>query len=844
VYLKYTCIARRTGDSIAQKNMIKRHFILSLCIAFCYCTNSFAQQHKKMDSSMVNANIKLNGDSISGRLQSEKKAVRSSSDSVKNTLSWQYKKLVKGVKNIHKDSININKSHFEKSPLSILGKNKRDTFPSRKDSMLSSIKKLPENMKGKLDTGLIRFKESLTGGFTKTAGIKPDSIALSMLPAISFNGMLRTKPFIKLNSGWLSYNFNYRSNVDTPFTEKNIQQHNSYGYLNLSVAGLPFNVNYLIRRSNSAYFRDINDVQIQFDALQFRNSLLGQISTQMQNSLHMPGDSLLKLKINGYLDKYKNLNGWLNDPFTLQKLMEYKEMISVPQISYTPGLPDSVNAKKAADATATATTFIKEYENKKRESALLKNTVDSLEHSYKILKDALSLQKKNIGTLTSSAGGCVNHKNIDSLIPSKYRWLFNIRKFGLGRNQLNYSELTSKNMSLTGVNFEYNSWYYVAFAAGTVDYRFRDFAVGNTRRVPQYMTMFRLGLGQIERTHIIASLYRGRKQLFAASGNSTGITAINITGMAVEGKWRINPNSYVSGEAAESLSPDFRKIPVTTSKFSLSDKSNKALSLKYYLYIPKTFSRIEAAYKFTGANFQSFSSFQTNSEATSWSVKADQYLLKRKLKIALAVKKNEFSNPYITQAYTNNTIFKSVQLTYRAKHFPVISAGFAPMSQVTIVDSQLVENIFYSLNVSASHNYKIGIRKATTSFIYNKFYNNYQDTSFLYYKAENIFFTQSIAFDSYVMNLSLSNSSNSSFNLTVFDAGVLFNIKKAGMLGFGVKVNEFSRQEAKTGLYGTLQLNVKKIGLFSMQYNNGFIPGRHTQLVKNEMMNVGFTKSF
>lgn len=797
---------------------------------------------------MVNVNIKLNFDSISGGLQSGKKKGKSLSDTIKNTLSWQYKKLVKGAKSIHKDSININKLLFEKSPLSIFSKDRRDTFPNPKDSILKSIKKFPENMKGKLDTGLVKFKESLkeglTSSFPKVGSIKPDSIALSMLPSISFKAMLQTTPFVRLNSGWLSYNFNYRSNVDTPFTEKNIQQHNSYGYLNLSVAGLPFNVNYLIRRSNSAYFREINDVQVQFDALQFRNNLLGQVSTQMQNSLHLPGDSLLKFNINSYLDKYKNLSGWLNDPFTLQKLMEYKEMISVPQISYAPGLPDSVNAKNAANATATATAFIKQYENKKKESTLLKNTVDSLELSYNILKNALALQKKNINTLTSSAGGSVNHKSIDSIIPRKYSWLFNIRKFGLGRNQLNYSELTSRNMSLTGVNFEYNSRYYVAFTAGTVDYRFRDFAVSSTKRVPQYMTMLRLGIGQVENTHFIASLYRGRKQLYAASGGGRGITAIDITGIALEGKWRINPNSYLSAEGAESLSPDFRKNPATTSKFSLNDKSNKALSLKYYLYLPKTFSKIEAAYKFTGANFQSFSSFQTNAETISWSVKADQYLLKRKLKIALAVKKNEFSNPYIKQAYTNNTVFKSVQLTYRAKNFPVISAGYAPMSQVTAVDSQLVENIFYSLNASASHNYKIGIRRATTSIIYNRFYNDQLDTSFLYYKAENIFFTQSIAFSGFMMNLSISHCSNSRFNLTVFDAGVLFNIVKTGTVGFGVKVNEFSRQEAKTGLYGSVQLNAKKIGVFSMQYNNGFIPGRYTSLVKNEIMNIGFTKSF
>ena len=58
----------------------------------------------------------------------------------------------------------------------------------------------------------------------------------------------------------------------------------------------------------------------------------------------------------------------------------------------------------------------------------------------------------------------------------------NVRKFGIGRNQVNYSELTSKNISLTGLNFEYNSWYYAALSAGNVDYRFRDFVVNRFNR--------------------------------------------------------------------------------------------------------------------------------------------------------------------------------------------------------------------------------------------------------------------------------------------------------------------------------------------------------------------------
>ncbi len=724
-------------------------------------------------------------------------------------------------------------------PAADIQKNSADTF-------LADLKNLPLKFVSQFDSGKLKdkFKKSLSGNIPSTKDLNPTEIVKLKLPVVSMNEMFESGQFVKLNGGAITYNYNYRSNVDTPFAEKNLQQHNSYGNISLSVAGLPFNINYLVRRSNSDYFQDINDVQVQFDAMQFRSNLLGKYNQLLQKSIDIQQDSLANFNLNKYLDSYRGLNSWLNDPFTLQKLSEYKELMAVPQISYTPGLPDSVNQKKAAEVSASADAFVKQYYTRKKEAGLLKHAIDSVKQSYKIITDAFDKEKKRINAFTSQRGNNIRYNGSDSIIPAKYRWLFNIKKFGLGRNQLNYSELTSKNMSLTGVNFEYNSWYYAAFAAGTVDYRFRDFAVNSTRRIPQYMTLVRLGIGQLAGSHLITSFYRGRKQLYAISGGIKGLSAIDISGLSLEGKWRFSQNHFIVVEGAQSVAPDFRTDPVTNGKFSFKDKSNKALSVKYHLYVPKTFSRLEGAYKFTGANFQSFSSFQTNAEIISWSIKADQYILKRKIKVALAVKKNEFSNPYLTQAYSNNTIFKSIQLTYRHRKHPVISAGYAPISQVTVVDSQLIENMFYTLNASVSHNYKIGIRKASSSFIYNKFFNNQKDTSFLYYQAENFFFSQSISFSSYVMNLSVSHSNNPSFKLSVIDAGIIFNAFKNGAIGFGVKVNEFSEANTKTGLYGSIRLNIRRLGSLAMQYNNGFIPGRNSQLVSNEIMNVAFTRSF
>src|SRR5204862_302099 len=100
--------------------------------------------------------------------------------------------------------------------------------------------------------------------------------------------------------------------------------------------------------------------------------------------------------------------------------------------------------------------------------------------------------------------------------------------------------------------------------------------------------------------------------------------------------------------------------PQGSTKFNLSDRTNLAYAFKVSTWWPHTNSRLEGFYKYTGANFQSFSSFQTNAAMESWYVKAEQNFFTRKLRIVGSLRKNEFSNPFIVQQYTSNTVFKSL----------------------------------------------------------------------------------------------------------------------------------------------------------------------------------------
>lgn len=685
----------------------------------------------------------------------------------------------------------------------------------------------------------------------KLVSSKPDSLKKSLNSIFTFKKIISPRPLLKFNRGIISYNTSYRSNIDTPFIEKNILQHNVYGNMGLSVAGIPLKINYLIRRSNSSFFRNINDVQAEFDVMQFSSGIRDRVKEQLLALVPVVNDSLLELEYKLNLQKFSGLKDLMNKPGLLHKLIESKEILNVPGITLDSKLSDSANKERTRVLKREAQLFIDTYEKNKMEFDRLKNRADSLERKYTELRNKLQQYRALVsghvkGNITTAELLTqLKHYGIKNFsIPKKYQWLMNVRKLGLGKSQVNYSELTSKNMSLTGLNFEYNSWYYFAVAAGTVDYRFRDFAVNRNTRVPQYMYMMRLGIGKLEGTHFIVSVFKGQKQLFAVTNNSAAASSIKLSGIAAEGKFAINRNTYFMTEVAASLSPDFRTSPVTKTKLDFNDRSNKAIAAKFYSYLPKTASRFEAMYKYTGANFQSFSSFQTNSSLKSWYVKADQLFFKRKLKLAAAIRSNEFSNPYIIQQYKSNTVFKSIQATFRAKKLPVITAGFVPTSQVTSVDNFLVENQFYSFNAGVTHNYNIGERKANSVFIYNRFYNNENDTSYLYYNASNVFFTQTVQFSLYTMNVSVSHSKSTSFELNVLDGGLRFQLIKSINVGFGVKVNDFDRTISATGCYGSLQLNFKKFGVINMNYDNGFIPGNNHRFVRNEMMNFNFTRVF
>ncbi|HVU58159.1 MAG TPA: hypothetical protein VHD83_24030, partial [Puia sp.] len=391
--------------------------------------------------------------------------------------------------------------------------------------------------------------------------------------------------------------------------------------------------------------------------------------------------------------------------------------------------------------------------------------------------------------------------------------------------------------------FVYNSWYYLAVSAGLIDYRFHDLGAPGLSAPKQYMYMLRAGIGRIEKNYLIFSFFQGRKQLFTTADSNGRVSTALVSGVSAELKWRLNRWATATMEAAQSLSPDYRyNPPVTKTNFNFTDKTNKAYAAGMNVFIPGTTTRVEALYKYTGANYQSFSSYQPNSEWKSWYVRAEQPFFHRTLKITASLRSNDFSNPYLVQDYKGNTVFKTLQATWHRRNWPSLTIGYIPISQLSIVDSQVVEHRFQSLTANVSHYYTMGYIRMSTLMVLNKFYNNGSDTSFLFYNATNLMVDQRVYFRDFTIGMSVSESISASYSLRVAGEEVSFNLGKIGSAGLGARINNLNEHQTRISKFFNLNIRLPHGDYLTLNAEQGYLPSSTGNLVSNDFGNIQFIK--
>ena len=729
------------------------------------------------------------------------------------------------------------------------------------------------------------------------------------LPAI--NDAVRQKLFTV--HGNVQYDFIYRSLVDTPFSQKDFAQHTVQTTLDFLIKEqYPVRVTVLSRQSNSPYFADLTDVNVQFSRTSFMNQLKAGLIKQLIPAIKPPKLNELERICQQKLDEAEALQSWLSHPGRLQELVESKEELArralgeagvdiptgIPKRpSFTPDelaklgkrraiaiaeqkisqLKDSLELKvdslknrigEKADSSLTSKKLPKDslvnkvmqgFEKKKAELDSLKKQVISystkLNGLKKNMQDSLALLKQQLARINDPAQlkeFIRQHKLNTSQLPKGWNALSAINNIGIGRTWVDYSDLTVKNISLTGVNVEVNpSKFYLAAAAGRINYRFRDFIVRNNQAPRQNLYLLRAGIGRKEGSHLIFTWYDGKRSMLNSYGTtSMAIKPERVVGMSAEARFQINTNNYIIVESAKSSFHNTGTVgqpsqALMDKVWNFKDRSNEAYSIKVYSYWPQTNTSVNGYYRKMGAHFQSFNLQPVNTGQEAYQFRVQQQLFKRRLSAEAAVRKNDFSSPYVNPGLSSKTVFKSIQATLRVPKYPFVSVGYYPSSQLTVLDNNtIVENQYNTLSMVAGHTYRLKQVSMSSNLVALKFYNSGADTGFIYYNASSLTFNQFIFLKGLQLQSGLTVTRQRELHVTTLEQSATYQLRQWLTISGGLKSNRVNNTETLWGATAGLGLNLKKLGTIQGSYEKSYLPGTARNLLPVDMGRLTYYRTF
>lgn len=733
---------------------------------------------------------------------------------------------------------------------------------------------------------LYSFEKDTTAG--KQRITKPPKIK-QVSPAVYRKSLLAIH-------GNIMYDVHYQSSVDTPYQARDVYQHTVQTSLEITVKDqYPVRVAFSTSIGNSSLFRNLTGINMQYTSRDFKTILMNRAKNwDAGKTKQLEELERLESGISDKLNEINQLKNWINEPAQLQKMVEAEEkklyksvsdsLVKVQQLTdkkinqhiadrgwmedirrpFDLQQPIDTSLKRfvtVVDVDTAFERFTSTYVANKKRLDSLQRELTKTEILYRSKQNAYGMKKANLmDVLTRSRNTKELTENLasmdlpDTILPKGYKNLLAIRSVGMGRTLVNYSELTAKDISITGFQVEYNPSYYVAFATGAVDYRFRNFVL-NENRSRQYLNLVRVGVGMKEGRNIIFTYYTGKKQLynFNTSPNNTGSTFQQdhrVMGISLEGRWDVDKNNSLIAEGAKSSLPYYARETngknVLGSVFQWKDRSNEAYSIKASSFIPVIGTKINGMYKLMGANFQSFSLYTTGSSQISWSVRVDQPLFKQKLMLSGAIRKNDFASIYDQTTYRSNTIFKSIQATLRVKKWPVVSLGYYPSSQLTMLsEHQYMENLFYTLVGTVSHFYNYKGVMMHSLFSYTQFYNRQTDSSFLYFNSKNMLLNQSVFLGKFTLNGLLSAALNADYSLYGAEGNLQYKINNWLEMGGSVKYSKQTVYElGYFGYSGNTRIVIPKIGEVSFMADKGFVPGMNNRMMQNNNGRLTYTKIF
>ncbi|MFC4262082.1 hypothetical protein ACFOWM_04275 [Ferruginibacter yonginensis] len=746
-----------------------------------------------------------------------------------------------------------------------------------------------------VDSGVVFIEQYRVGckAYLNEGYFFPNEVVVLSSNSTAYSIIKPTTKFLTVH-GNITYNLNYRSYIDTPFTQNDVVQQSLQTRLDITLKEqLPFTVFFTTRHSNSPFFTNATDVSFQFKQQELLSGIKKNMLLDVENLLSDPylNKTPEQFAQPSSLDKHVNTNtsilgtskDFINPLFekkkaaiidSLKKLSNNYETIkqqvsNLERLNYNKSstqeaveknekqlknqlknksdndlkIPQNINTINSMDSVGY-------YSALKEKQLLLQKNKEMLQEAFKKYQsyqhkilDSLRIIKSKINNIKdkSTLDEYIATNQLDNGALSKFqKFLLSVKQIGIGRTWIDYSELTVKNISLNGINVELNpNKVYVAAAAGKVNYRFRDYIVkGNYAGSNQSVGLLRAGFGKKDGTNFIVTYYSGKKALLNQRSINDTASVQPIAGISIETKAALNANNYLIAEYAKSTSPSIKgKI------FDLQNKTNEAWSIKLFSTYGKT--KLTSYYRKTGEGFQSFTLFPTNNKQDAWMIKLNQSLWRNKFLVDAAIRKNDFNSPIAAPQFSTTNIFKSLQLTLRVPKFPFISVGYYPSSQLSLSNNNvLFESRYNTLNAIVSHTYVLGNLSMLSNATYTKFYNQQIDSGFIYYNATTINFEHTINLKHFNLQGIASITQQNFIHQLSIEPVVTYQPNNKFSITGGAKWNRINKANTLWGGRAAMFFKVDKIGTIQLQYDKIYLPGFYRNLLPVDVGRITFNRVF
>jgi hypothetical protein len=680
--------------------------------------------------------------------------------------------------------------------------------------------------------------------------------------------------------GNISYDFFYRSKLDAPVFQQDFQQHTEKIFLNALIKEkYPLKIGFVLRQSNAAYFQNLSDINIQFDKIEYQKNLKQDILEKLSNKINK--DQEIKKLENIISEKEAALskaNNWLNNPGTLQKMIEERE------VNYLKSLEPKIDKTKITDELNDVENIegqfagnrnrfnVIQIRKKELDTVLApysdlythqKNQVDTekiqLENLRKNLDSIKFTVKQNLNKAKQKTYAATSEKEILKIANEygvneglKDKWgskLASIKFLSIGKSIVNYTELTAQNITISGINIEYNPSYYAAFVAGKINYRFRDFFNKDNFKNDQYLVMGRFGIGDKDRKALIFSLFQGRKNTtqFGMIDSISNMHA-DILGYSIEAIYKIDGNTSYSAEFAKSTMPvtgtnQINQQLKTLWKFS--ELKNMGINIKAQTLIKETNTRLSGFFRKTGEAYQSFSLFSYHTDQTAWLIRADQPILHNKLVFSGMLRQNDFTNPFTDKTFKSSTIFKSLLISIRFPKYPFFNFGYYPATQFYFINKEKIrENAYYILNANMVYSYYFKGFSMNSNLLYNQFFNQATDTGFISYRGVNYYASQTIILKNIQLKAGFAYTKQSALKFYTMESSVDYSLKNNLKLGAGLKYNKIPKGGSYLGERILLTIDFNQRGGLQFQYEKTFLPTYNNKLMPLDIGRVSFYKIF